>query len=42
MVDGPFILDRKDISLRFKGSDNQRIININKTRENGSVVLEME
>ncbi len=26
LVDGPFILERKDISLKFRGSSNQRII----------------
>ena len=27
-VDGPFILDKKDISLVFRGSSNQRIIDV--------------
>jgi anaerobic ribonucleoside-triphosphate reductase activating protein len=42
MVDGPFIMEKKNIMLRFRGSENQRIINVKKTRETGSVVLEME
>lgn len=28
IVDGPFILDEKDISLTFRGSKNQRIIDV--------------
>lgn len=28
LVDSPFILERRDISLRFRGSDNQRIIDV--------------
>lgn len=30
LVDGPFILEEKDISLKFRGSRNQRIIEMNK------------
>ena len=32
LVDGPFMYSRRNISLKFRGSDNQRIINLN-TRE---------
>lgn len=28
LVDGPFILERKDLNLRFRGSSNQRILNV--------------
>jgi anaerobic ribonucleoside-triphosphate reductase activating protein len=42
LVDGPFIMDRKDISLQFRGSDNQRIIDVKRTRESGDMVLFME
>ena len=28
LVDGEFILARKDITLRFRGSDNQRVIDV--------------
>ena len=39
LVDGEFVLEQKNISLRFRGSENQRLIDLPKTREQGSVVL---
>ena len=39
LVDGPFQEEKKDITLRFRGSSNQRIIDINVTRKNGSLAL---
>lgn len=40
LIDGPFIESLKDIDLRFRGSKNQRIINVKKSLENGNVCLE--
>lgn len=38
LVDGPFILAQRDISLAFRGSSNQRIINVKESLKNGRVV----
>ena len=35
LVDGPYIEAQKSLDLRFRGSKNQRILNIPATRENG-------
>ena len=39
LVDGPFVIDQKDISLYFRGSTNQRVIDMPKTLKSGSVVI---
>lgn len=39
LVDGPFVQEKKNISLQFRGSENQRVIDLDKTREAGSIVL---
>ena len=39
LVDGEFIFEQRNISLRFRGSENQRLIDLKKTREQGTVVL---
>ena len=39
LVDGRFVEARKDISLRFRGSSNQRLIDLNATRQSGMVTL---
>ena len=39
LVDGPFLLDRRDLTLRFRGSRNQRVIDMKATRARGEIVL---
>lgn len=39
LVDGQYIDELKDISLKFRGSSNQRIINVKKSLEENQVVL---
>jgi len=39
LVDGPYIEEQKDISLQFRGSKNQRIIDVKKSLATGDVVL---
>ena len=39
LIDGPFVERLKDISLRFRGSSNQRLIDMNATRKAGRIVL---
>lgn len=39
LVDGPFVLARKNLNLRFRGSSNQRLIDVPASLKSGSVVL---
>ena len=39
LVDGPFILEEKSLLLNFRGSKNQRVIDLNETRKTGIVSL---
>lgn len=39
LVDGPYVEKLRDTSLKWRGSSNQRVIDVKKTRELGKIVL---
>ena len=39
LVDGKFVEEKKNLLLNFRGSENQRVIDMKKTREQGKIVL---
>jgi len=39
LVDGPFVAAERDISLRFRGSRNQRLIDVQRTLDSGMLTL---
>lgn len=39
LVDGPYVAAKRSLALPFCGSTNQRLIDMKKTRESGSIVL---
>jgi len=39
LVDGPFVIEQKDLSLRFRGSANQRLIDVPESLKAGEVVF---
>lgn len=38
LVDGPYIEEQRDISLAFRGSKNQRLINVPETLKQGKII----
>lgn len=38
LIDGPFILAERNIDLKFRGSANQRIIDLKRSAETGTIV----
>ena len=42
LVDGPYLDAKKDIRLKFRGSSNQRVIDVQKTLQTGEIVLYLE
>ena len=40
LVDGPFLMQERTLEKRFRGSRNQRVIDVKKTLERGEIVLE--
>lgn len=39
LIDGPFLEEQRNLELLFRGSENQRLIDMNATRAAGHVVL---
>ena len=39
LVDGPFVEEKKNLSLRFRGSENQRLIDVPASLKAGTTVL---
>lgn len=39
LVDGPFILEKRNLKLKFRGSENQRIINIQNSQTFNALIL---
>ena len=39
LVDGPYVEDLRNIMLQFRGSENQRVIDMKKTLQQGKVVI---
>ena len=42
LVDGPYVEELKDIRLKFRGSSNQRVIDVARTLSEGNCVLYLE
>lgn len=42
LVDGEFVIEQKDLKLKFRGSSNQRVIDVQESLKNGEIVKYME
>ena len=42
LVDGPFVEEKKNIRLVFRGSENQRVLNLTETIRTGQIALYLE
>jgi anaerobic ribonucleoside-triphosphate reductase activating protein len=39
LVDGPYVMSRRDTSLPFRGSSNQRLVDVKQSLKQGKVIL---
>jgi len=39
LIDGPYMHEKRTLDIKFRGSSNQRLIDMNATRENGGQVV---
>ncbi|MDO4745894.1 MAG: anaerobic ribonucleoside-triphosphate reductase activating protein [Bacillota bacterium] len=39
LIDGPYVKEERDLTLQFRGSRNQRVIDMNETRKSGEVAI---
>ena len=42
LVDGPFILEKKNLMLKFRGSENQRVLNLKETLKQNKPIIYIE
>lgn len=42
LVDGPFILEKKNLMLKFRGSENQRVLNLKETLRQNKPIIYIE
>ena len=42
LIDGPFIESLKNLTLKFRGSSNQRVINMPETLKQGKIILYLQ
>ena len=38
LIDGKFEADKRDIMLKYRGSSNQRVIDVKKSLEQGTII----
>lgn len=39
LIDGPFIKEKRDLKLKYRGSENQRVIDVKKSLEENKIIL---
>ncbi|SFG21385.1 anaerobic ribonucleoside-triphosphate reductase activating protein [Sporolactobacillus nakayamae] len=42
LIDGPFDITKRNLKLKFRGSSNQRVINVNESMKKRQVVLQVQ